>query len=139
MKSIRFLVGLLLSLVGLAIVIVAGIRKPPINLPRGEWKALIAPIHLAWMAGSAICALGLIFILKDTFSSKARIERTGDEETDLREEILNMLPGTKLSQQELNKIIAARYSQTGILSLTADQLREVRAFVERRLNGSNSV
>jgi len=138
MKRHRFLSGLLLSLAGLAIIVVAGMWKPPINLPWNQWKARIAPVHLAWMAGSAICALGLILILSDTFSASAAIDSAEREKMELREDILSMLPRTTLSPQELNELIADRYSKTGILSLTAAELRDVRSLVECRLNGRNS-
>src|SRR5687768_2234171 len=99
MKRYRFLAGLLLTFVGLAIIVGAGLGKPAIGLP--EWKARIATVNLAWMLGSAICLFGLIIILKETFSRNQAVERIESEETALREEILESLHGTRLSQQEL--------------------------------------
>ena len=66
MKRYRFVAGLLLSLVGLAIIVAAGLAKPPMGVP--DWRARVAPVQLGWMLGSAVCLFGLILILKETFS-----------------------------------------------------------------------
>ena len=128
MKRTKVSLGLLLALLGVAIIALAGIWKPFPFLPYGQWKARIAPVHLAWMGGLALCTAGILLILRDTLSW----EPDEREMIDLRKDILKTLTQNGISQQQLNEIIAARYSKTGLLSLNIVELREVLALLEAR-------
>jgi hypothetical protein len=130
MKKYRFLAGMLLSLVGLAIIVTAGQAKPPMGIP--DWRARIAPVHLGWMLGSAVCLLGLIVILKETFSRDPVAEGTEREEMALREEILESLPRAGLNQEELNELIVNIFGRTGLFGLSLEQLKQLRENIERR-------
>ena len=130
MKKYRFLAGMLLSLVGLAIIVAAGLAKPPMGIP--DWRARIAPVHLGWMLGSAILLFGLIVILKETFSRDPVAEGTEREEMALREEILESLPRAGLNQEELNELIVNIYGRTGLFGLNLEQLKQLRENIERR-------
>ena len=130
MKKYRFIAGVLLSLVGLAIIVAAGLAKPPMGIP--GWRARIAPVHLGWMIGSAIGLFGLILILKETFSRDAMAEGTEREEMALREEILESLPRAGLNQKELNELIGNIYGRTGLFGLNLEQLKQLRENIARR-------
>jgi hypothetical protein len=121
---------MLVSLVGLAIIVAAGLAKPPMGIP--DWRARIAPVHLAWMLGSAIFLFGLIVILKETFSRDPVVEGTEREEMALREEILESLPRAKLNQEELNELIVNIYGRTGLFGLNLEQLKQLRENIMRR-------
>ena len=130
MKRYRFIAGLLLSVGGLAIIIVAGLAKPPMGVP--DWKARIAPVNLGWMLGSAICLLGLIVILQETFSRNPAVESIEREESALREEILESLPRARLDQKELSELIVNLYGRVGLFGLNLDQLKQLRDNIGRR-------
>ena len=130
MKKYRFLAGMLLSIVGLAIILAAGMAKPPTGIP--DWRARIAPVNLGWMLGSAICLFGLIVILKEAFSQDPVAEGTEAEEMALREVIVESLPRVGLNQEELNELIVNIYGRTGLLGLNLDQLKQLRENIERR-------
>ena len=131
------LLGLLLTLVGLALIMIGGLWKPATALRWNQWKHQIAPTHLAWMAGLASCAFGLILILKDTFLSN---ENGRDHlQAQLRADIMELLQATNLSQLQLNTLIAERYSKSGLLSLNVDELEEVRILVEHNFRDRSAL
>jgi hypothetical protein len=129
MKKYRFVAGLLLSLAGLAIIVAAGLAKPPMDIP--DWRARIAPVNLGWMLGSAICLVGLIVILKDTFS-RDRFDGIECEAMALREEILESLPRAGLNQRELSELIVNLYGRPGLFGLNLEQLKQLRENIMRR-------
>ena len=131
------LIGLLLALVGLALIIVGGLWKPTTVLRWSQWKARMAPVHLAWMVGLVSCAFGLILILRDTFLSND--DRRERDQGRLRVDITKLLPATNLSQGQLNALIAERYSKSGLLSLNVEELREVRSLLEQKVSDRPSL
>jgi hypothetical protein len=129
--------GFLFTLVGLTLIMIGGLWKPATGLVWNQWKARIAPVHLAWMAGLAFCAFGLILVLRDTFLSNN--DGRDHIQAKLRAEITELLQARNLSQRQLNALIAERYSKSGLLSLNENELKEVRALVERNLNDRSSL
>ena len=131
------LIGLLLALVGLVLIMIGGLWKPTALVGWPQWRNRMAPVHLAWMAGLASCAFGLILLLRDTVLSNSNgRERHRDR---LRADIVELLQATNMSQQQLNALIAERYSKSGLLSLNVAELNEVRALVERNHSDRSSV
>jgi hypothetical protein len=134
MKMYRFIAGLLLCLGGLAIIVTAGLVKPPLDLPYDQWKARIAPVHLCWMLGSTLCLIGVVVILKEMFSRNQAAESIEREEMALREEILESLSRARLNQQELSELIVNRYGTTGLIGLNLNQLKQLRDNIVRRMS-----
>jgi hypothetical protein len=128
MRRTKFSLGLWLALLGIAFVVIGGIWRPRQSVPYAQWKNRIAPVHLAWMGGLALCTGGILLLLLDTLSWKA----DDREITNLRERILNALSRTGTSQQQLNDIITARYSKAGLLSLNTTELGEILSLLEAR-------
>ena len=132
MKRYRFVIGLALSLVGLAIIIGAGAGKPAMGLP--GWRAGIAPVHLAWMLGAVFCLLGLTLIMKETFWRNPNRERIERAEMAVRREILETLHQTGLSQTELSELIVNLFGRTGLFGLNLDQLQQLHNNLVRRID-----
>jgi hypothetical protein len=131
MNEPRFWSGLSLSLLGLGLIIVAlGVRPTMLD---HEWREKIAPVQLAWMIGSAICIVGLILILKDTFSSNPRIESLEKKEHKLRDEILTSLAQAGMNHEELIDLIRRKYGRTGLIGLNVYQMIEIQHLLKRRI------
>lgn len=131
MNKHRFWIGLSLSLLGLGLISIALSVRP--TMLDQEWRAKIAPVHLAWMIGSALCIVGLILILKDTFSSNPRIESVEKKEHKLRDEILTSLGQAGMNYEELVELIRLKYGRTGLIGLNVNQMMEVQHLLKRRI------
>jgi hypothetical protein len=116
--------------VGLIVILYFGSIKPA-NVSDDKWKQAIAPIHLGWMCGMVLCAVGMILILADAFLSPRRTELQEKQERDLRETILQELPECGMTEQELNQLINSRYGRTGILGLNMNQMNELRRLIKQ--------
>jgi hypothetical protein len=131
MNRRQFITGLILCGLGLTIIVIMGSLKPPLNVPMAEWRARIAPVHVGWMFGAAICLLGVFLILKDTFSSNG-YEPLDTKQYVLREEIFSSLAGAGMAQSELRKLIQRLYGRSSLVGLTTEQLERLLQLIKER-------
>jgi len=92
--------------------------------------------HVGWMAGSVLCAIGLILIIADAFLTDAQAEAQEGQERELREAIRQGLPHYGMTERELNELINSRYGRTGIVGLNAEQMADLQDLLKQMMAAS---
>ena len=134
MKKYWFIIGLCLSLLGAAWLIIV-VRYP---VPSDSEIAYFAVRAKRGEATLAFCILflGLGLVLADALIRNPQAERIEREKEVLREEIAGLLLLANQTQQELNIHIQQVYGRTGLIGLELDQLRHLERHLRNRINTS---
>ena len=134
MKKYWFIIGLCLSLLGAAWLIIV-VRYP---VPSDGVMAYFAVRAKRGEATLAFCLLflGLGLVLADAFTRNPQAERIEREKEVLREEIAGLLLLANQTQQELNIHIQQVYGRTGLIGLELEQLRHLERHIRNRIKTS---
>jgi hypothetical protein len=134
MKKYWFIIGLCLSLLGAAWLIIV-VRYP---VPSDGEMAFFVVRAKRGEATLAFCIifLGLGLVLADAFTRKPQAQRIEREKEVLREEIAGLLLLANQTQQELNIHIRQVYGRTGLIGLELEQLRHLERHIRNGINAS---